>query len=164
MVLKRLFKITWVGLLFWIFLFAQNSVDAITLTIPRTEEILSEMRPDLEVVDRYLTSIPSDYFAITSVEQLKSLITDQQAVIVDVRESAEYQAGHIPNAINIPLRTISRNLNKIPKDRPVILYCSTGYRSSMGVMTLHLLNYENVQGFPPSLSGWTQAGGAIVKS
>jgi hypothetical protein len=32
----------------------------------------------------------------------------------------------------------------------------------MGVMTLHLLNYDNVKGFPPSLAGWKQAGGAIA--
>jgi len=44
-----------------------------------------------------------------------------------------------------------------------VLYCSTGYRSSMGVMTLHLLNYDNVQGFPPSFAGWKASGEAIAK-
>jgi rhodanese-related sulfurtransferase len=109
-------------------------------------------------------AIPSGYYTIANVEELKSLIADRQALLVDVREPLEYQSGHIPNAINIPLRTISRNLSQIPSDRPVILYCSTGYRSSMAVMTLHLLNYDNVKGFPPSLAGWKQAGEAIAKS
>jgi rhodanese-related sulfurtransferase len=119
--------------------------------------------PRLEMaLDKYLMAIPSGYYTISNVEELKSLMADRQALLVDVREPSEYQSGHIPNAINIPLRTISRNLSKIPSDRPVILYCSTGYRSSMGVMTLHLLNYDNVMGFPPSLSGWKQAGGAIA--
>ncbi len=119
--------------------------------------------PRLEMaLDRYLMAIPSGYYTIANVAELKSLIADRQALIVDVREPSEYQSGHIPNAINIPLRTISRNLSKIPSDHPVILYCSTGYRSSMGVMTLHLLNYDNVMGFPSSLAGWKQAGGAIT--
>ena len=91
-------------------------------------------------------------------------MTSRQPLLVDVRESSEYQSGHIPDAINIPLRTLTHNLNKIPRDRPVVLYCSTGYRSAMGVMTLHLLNYDNVQGFPPSFAGWKAAGEAIAKS
>jgi len=127
-------------------------------------DILSSIQayPRLEMaLDKYLMAIPSGYYTIANVEELKSLMADRQALLVDVREPSEYQSGHIPSAINIPLRTISRNLSKIPSNRPVILYCSTGYRSSMGVMTLHLLNYDNVQGFPPSLSGWKQAGEAI---
>jgi rhodanese-related sulfurtransferase len=82
---------------------------------------------------------------------------------VDVRESSEYQSGHIPNAINIPLRTLAHQVNEIPYDRPVVLYCSSGYRSAMGVMTLHLLGYDNVKGFPPSFVGWKAAGEAIDK-
>lgn len=39
----------------------------------------------------------------------------------------------------------------------------TGYRFSMGVMTLHLLNYDNVYGFPPSFVGWKASVEAIAK-
>lgn len=132
-----------------------------------TPSLLSSIEgyPRLETaLDRYLMAIPSEYYAIANVEDLKSLIANRQALLVDVREPSEYQSGHIPSAINLPLRTISRNLSKIPSDRPVILYCSTGYRSAMGVMTLHLLNYDNVRGFPASLVGWEKAGEAIAKS
>jgi rhodanese-related sulfurtransferase len=83
--------------------------------------------------------------------------------LVDVREPVEFRAGHIPNAINLPLRTLAHNLDQVPRDRPVVLYCSSGYRSAMGVMTLHLLGYGNVQGFPPSFVGWQTAGEAIAK-
>jgi rhodanese-related sulfurtransferase len=115
-------------------------------------------------VDRFLTSIPPDYYTIASVEGLKNLLKDSQTVLVDVREPSEYQSGYIPNAINIPLRTLVQSLDQIPRDRPVVLYCASGYRSAMGVMTLHLLGYEKVQGFPPSFSGWKAAGEATAKS
>jgi rhodanese-related sulfurtransferase len=115
-------------------------------------------------VDRFLTSIPSGYYTIANVEKLKNLLKNSQTLLVDVREPSEYRSGHIPNAINIPLRTLSHNLEQIPRDRPVVLYCSSGYRSAMGVMTLHLLDYENVQGFPPSFVGWKAAGEAIASS
>ncbi|MEH2270295.1 MAG: rhodanese-like domain-containing protein [Nostoc sp.] len=108
-------------------------------------------------------SIPSGYYTIAKVEDLKSLMTNRQPLLVDVREPSEYRSGHIPGATNIPLRTLARNLSKIPSDRPVVLYCSAGYRSAMGVMTLHLLNYDNVQGFPPSFAGWKASGEAIAK-
>lgn len=137
-----------------------------TLSSPIVEtNILSSVQgyPKLEVaVDRYLMSMPSEYYTIGNVKELKDLMANSQPLLVDVREPSEYRSGHIPSAINIPLRTLSRNLNKIPCDRLVVLYCSTGYRSSMGVMTLHLLNYDNVRGFPPSFASWKAAGEAIA--
>jgi len=113
-------------------------------------------------VDRFLRSIPAGYYTIANIEGLKSLLEKPRTVLVDVREPSEYRSGHIPNAINIPLRTLAHNLAQIPRDRPVVLYCSSGYRSAMGVMTLHLLEYDNVQGFPPSFAGWQAAGEAIA--
>lgn len=115
-------------------------------------------------VDRFLTSMPAGYYTIANVEGLKSLLENDQPLLVDVREPSEYQSGHIPDAINIPLRTLTHNLDKVARDRPVVLYCSTGYRSAMGVMTLHLFGYDNVRGFPPSFSGWKTAGEAIAKA
>jgi len=115
-------------------------------------------------VDRFLTSIPSGYYTIATVEELKSVIDTSQPLLIDVREPSEYQSGYIPNAISIPLRTLTQNLNRIPNDRPVIMYCSTGYRSAMGVMTLQLLGYENVHGFPLSFAGWKDAGEKIAIS
>lgn len=114
-------------------------------------------------VDRFLTSIPAGYYTIGNVAGLKEQLKNPQTILVDVREPSEYRAGHIPDAINIPLRTLTHNLDNIPRDRPVVLYCSTGYRSAMGVMTLHLLGYDNVKGFPPSFAGWKMAGEAIIK-
>jgi rhodanese-related sulfurtransferase len=109
-------------------------------------------------------TIPDGYYTIGKVKDLKSLMAKSQPLLVDVREPAEYRSGHIPGATNIPLQTLARNVNKIPTDRPVVLYCSTGYRSAMGVMTLHLLNYDNVQGFPPSFAGWKASGELISKN
>jgi rhodanese-related sulfurtransferase len=115
-------------------------------------------------VNYFLTSMPVGYYTIATVEKLKSQLENSQTLLVDVREISEYQSGHIPNAINVPIRTLTQNLDRIPLNRPVVLYCSSGYRSAMGVMTLHLLGYNNVQGFPPSFTGWQAAGEAISSS
>ncbi len=169
MTFKKLIQTTLIGFTLLIFLLIgveQNSVIAATLTeagaISQARGQTLHESLDLESeVDRYLTSIPSGYYTISNVEGLKSQLENPQTVLVDVREFSEYQLGHIPNAINIPLRTLAHNLDKVPRDRPVVLYCSSGYRSAMGVMTLHLLGYENVQGFPPGVAGWQAAGEAV---
>jgi rhodanese-related sulfurtransferase len=67
-------------------------------------------------IDRFLASIPSGYYTLSTVEGLKRQLENRQTVLVDVRESAEYRAGHIPRAINIPLRSLGINLDKIPQD------------------------------------------------
>ncbi|ACK70138.1 Rhodanese domain protein [Gloeothece citriformis PCC 7424] len=109
-------------------------------------------------IDEFLTSIPKNYYTLMKVDDLKNI---RNLVLIDVREPSEYYAGHIPHAINIPLPTLTQNLAQIPQEKPVVLYCSSGYRSAMGVMTLHLLGYDNVRGFPPSIAGWKTAGEPI---
>jgi rhodanese-related sulfurtransferase len=109
-------------------------------------------------ITEFLQGIPPGYYALMKIEDLQSLMQQDDPVLIDVREPSEYAFGHIPTAINIPLRSLTQNLDQIPQDRPVILYCTTGYRTAMGVMALELLGYQNVRGFPPSIQGWKAAG------
>ncbi len=164
MTFKKLIWTTLIGLVIGICLFMgvrQNP--ALGANLPSsttiTETSFLQGFPKLEsAVDEYLMSMPPGYYAVSNVKALKGLMANRQPLLVDVRSASEYRSGHIPGATNIPLQQISRHLNQIPTDRPVVLYCSTGYRSAMGVMTLHLLNYDNVLGFPPSFAGWKAAG------
>ncbi|WP_225875874.1 rhodanese-like domain-containing protein [Cyanobium sp. NS01] len=120
--------------------------------------------PTLEsAVDRYLVSMPGDYYAVRTVPALKRLIGSDEALLVDVRQPSEYQAGHISGAINIPLKDLEHRLNLIPTDQAVVLYCSTGYRSAMGVMALQLQGFDQVRGFPPSFAGWQSAGEPVSR-
>ncbi|HBW58658.1 MAG TPA: sulfurtransferase [Oscillatoriales bacterium UBA8482] len=112
-------------------------------------------------ITHFLEEIPPGYYAVIKTEDLQTLRQQGNLVIIDVREPAEYASGHIPDAINIPLRFLTKNLDKIPKDTPVILYCTTGYRTAMGVMALELLGYDNISGFPPSIQGWKAAGNPV---
>ncbi len=120
-------------------------------------------RQVLTTVPQFLVSIPRDYYTVKKIDTLKTLAKEKQALLVDVREPGEYASGHIKGAINLPLRDLTQNLNQIPKNRPVILYCSTGYRTAMGVMALQMLGYTNVKGFPPSFEGWKAAGEQLEK-
>jgi rhodanese-related sulfurtransferase len=108
-------------------------------------------------LDEFLQNIPPGYYGIRQIDALQAKIDQEKALLIDVREAAQYDAGHIPGAINIPLKALAQSLDRVPHDRPVVLYCSSGFRTGMGVMTLHLLGYNNVEGFPPSYAGWQRA-------
>jgi phage shock protein E len=72
---------------------------------------------------------------------------ETDAVIIDVREPFEYASGHIDGALNIPLPTLTPDtpqLDDIPKDTPLILYCRTGRRSAAAIQILQNLGYTNL--------------------
>jgi Rhodanese-related sulfurtransferase len=70
---------------------------------------------------------------------------EEGALVIDVRTIDEYEDGHLPNAINIPVgELIKRAAQIIPKDKPVLLYCESGSRSAMGAMLLKTMGYHNV--------------------
>lgn len=58
---------------------------------------------------------------ITAVEQL---MAKNAVVVVDVRDAAEYQAEHARGAINIPLSDITREIDKLPRDKMIVAYCT----------------------------------------
>lgn len=116
-----------------------------------------------DAINNFLTSLPRDYYTITNIQALKSIVQRDNALLIDVRQPSEYTSGHIPQAINIPLQTLTANVDKIPTDRPVVIYCTTGYRTGMGIMTLQMLGYTNVRGFSPSIQGWKAAGETLEK-
>ena len=55
------------------------------------------------------------------------LAQDGQVVVLDVRPAAEYEAGHIPGAVSIPLDDLEQKLSEIPRDQPVVAYCRGPY-------------------------------------
>ncbi len=66
----------------------------------------------------------------------------QGAQLVDVRSPEEYEFGHIDGAANIPVDTLGRRMGEIKKDRPVVLYCRSGARSSFAATQLIKAGYE----------------------
>lgn len=68
-------------------------------------------------------------------------------MIVDVREPGEYAEYHVKGAINIPLTSLTgraAELNDIPKDANIIVYCRTGSRSHVAKNILHEMGYDSI--------------------
>ena len=162
--MKKLITALWLGiwLYFGTFLTASPTFAAGNIA-QTTDKVEASANGNLSMVQQFLVSLPRDYYTVRQINQVKALGKEQQALLVDIREPKEYASGHIKGAINLPLRSLTDNLDRIPKTSPVILYCSTGYRTAMGVMALQMLGYDNVRGFPPSIEGWKAAGEELEK-
>jgi rhodanese-related sulfurtransferase len=109
-------------------------------------------------VDEYLSAIPEGFLAIGDIQVFKDGVAASDALVIDVRETSEYAEGHIPGAVNIPIRTVTQNLDKIPTDRQVYIYCASGFRAAQTLSALGMLGYDNVLSYKPGWMGWTEAG------
>ena len=82
--------------------------------------------------------------------------TRNGAVLVDVREPNEYQAGHVPGARNIPLSALAERLGEIPDN--VVLVCASGNRSGQAAHYLSEHGYARVANLMGGTFGWLQVG------
>ena len=86
------------------------------------ERNLAEVR---EVVGGYFHE--RDALEPVSRKELARRLRDGLVTVLDVRPEDEFAAGHLPKAINIPLRELSRRLREIPKNREIVAYCRGPY-------------------------------------
>lgn len=86
------------------------------------------------------------------VDQVRNLV-EQDAYIVDVREEAEFAAGHIINAHNVPLSQLRERMDEIPKDVPVYVHCRSSQRSYYALCCLKGNGYNNILNISGSYLG-----------
>jgi len=85
-------------------------------------------------------------------------------LLVDVREGPEFEISHLPGARHVPPRSDLKSVfADIPKDYPIVTYCSVGYRSSDMAMELLELGYRNVRQLQGSLFQWANEGRVVVR-
>jgi rhodanese-related sulfurtransferase len=92
-----------------------------------------------------------------SVAQATHLINREDALIVDVREPGEYQAGHVLGAKNTPLERLDGAELK-RKDKPVIVYCESGERAPKAAALLRKQGHDRAVSLQGGLAAWKQAG------
>ena len=82
----------------------------------------------------------------------------EQAVVVDIRAESEWSEGHIPGARHIFLADLVDAVDELPRDRPLVIACQGGSRSSIGTSLLRARGFENVINFSGGFAEWQQAG------
>ena len=85
---------------------------------------------------------------------------DQAPPLIDVRTPAEYQAGHIPGAVNIPLQEFQQRMSELSgyRDREVVLYCESGMRASRGGQWLKSQGFQELRYLDGHMIAWRAAG------
>jgi rhodanese-related sulfurtransferase len=73
---------------------------------------------------------------------------------IDVRAPGERQQKHIANSLNIPLNRLTENLGTLPKNRPLLVYCAGGYRSSIAASLLQSSGFDSVAEIAGGLAAW----------
>lgn len=84
-------------------------------------------------------------------------LVDEGAQLVDVRADHEWEVGRIAGATHVPLPELPQRLGEIDKDRPVVLYCRGGNRSSMATEALTDAGYDAVK-LTEGIVGWSDDG------
>jgi rhodanese-related sulfurtransferase len=84
-------------------------------------------------------------------------------LLVDVRETEEYSAGHLPNAINIPLSQFQFRVGEIPAGQPVVLVCARGGRSAMAADFMATQGYKALYNLVDGTAGWFERGLPLEK-
>jgi len=91
------------------------------------------------------------------------LINDTGAVVLDVRASADFAAGHLPNARNIPLAELDKRIGELPAGKPVLVCCNSGATSGRASALLRKSGRADVFNLAGGLQAWRQAGLPVVK-
>jgi rhodanese-related sulfurtransferase len=94
-----------------------------------------------------------------SVADATLKLNREDALIIDVRETHEWDRGHIPNARHIALGQIGKRIQEIEKfkSRPVIVVCASGNRSSSACGTLKRAGFEQVFNLSGGIGAWSEA-------
>lgn len=126
--------------------------------LDRGMEALAD-RPDLlgETARRSPTEIAAELGMHPLSDGERDSPAPHSATILDVRSPREYAAKHIPGAANIPLTRLSDHLAEIPRDRPVILHCAGGYRSSIAASLLARHGIADLVEMAGGLAAWEAA-------
>ena len=99
---------------------------------------------------------------VITFDEAKQLMKNKEVQIVDVRGVSEFNNGHIAHADNVFVGTLPENLDKISKDKKVVIHCQSGDRAAIAYSILAKNGYKNVLNFSGSINEWVNKGEPLV--
>ena len=111
-------------------------------------------------------AIPADAgYGTVAAAKLNEELADKAPFLLDVREASEAtEVGYIAGSVNIPVRDLLKNLDKLPAyDQPIVIYCASGHRGGMALAALRMLGYGNVRNLGGGIGAWNKAELPLVK-
>lgn len=103
--------------------------------------------------------------SMLSAVEATLLMNREDAVVLDVRDQGEYEAGHIPNARHIGLADLARRMGELDKfkQKPIIVCCASGSRSANAIGTMRKAGFEKLFNLRGGIYEWEKAGQPLSK-
>jgi hydroxyacylglutathione hydrolase len=93
-----------------------------------------------------------------AVDELKARIGEGADVtVVDVRRPGEWQAGHVPGAVHLPLHELEKRAASLDREKPIAIICASGYRSSIATSVLERLGFRQFSNVVGGMNAWYAA-------
>jgi SulP family sulfate permease len=149
------------GAIEWLF---ENRIDPAVCIYECEHRVFAECQPlEKHPYDIRLPAFPARFRyperQLTVPEFEDALrINRRSALLLDVREPAEYRSGHLPGAELMPLRTIIEDAERLPRDRPILLICRSGRRSTRAMHWLIGLGFDEVVNLKGGILSWKAMG------
>ena len=107
----------------------------------------------------------SDSTTNQSVGDFAKTISDESVVVLDVRTSGEFAAGHISNSINIDVETVefANQVANLDKTKTYAIYCQSGRRSAIAASQMAKLGFTSLYNLNGGIGAWAGAGQTVVQ-
>jgi hydroxyacylglutathione hydrolase len=109
--------------------------------------------------------LPTEYkdkLLLANMADIADVKNNSNAAIIDVRGISEYNSGHIQGAKHLFVGTLLNNLDKVPKEKPVIIHCQGGDRSAIAYSLLLKNGYTNIKNYSGGINEWVKEQQPIV--
>lgn len=98
-----------------------------------------------------------------TAQELSKLMDDPNVVVIDVRNTGEWNDKHIDGAMSFPLNKLRQQIQEIPRDRRLILHCLGGYRSMIAASILEENGFTGLTDLVGGINAWTDASLPVVR-
>jgi hydroxyacylglutathione hydrolase len=102
-----------------------------------------------------------EHVAEMPADQLMQTLAAGAVEVIDVRNSSEWEEGHIPGSRNVPLGRLTESLDRIPRDMPLVVHCLSGSRAAVAIGVLQAHGFGNVRHLTGDFDGWRAEGRPI---
>ncbi|PRD56403.1 MBL fold metallo-hydrolase [Sphingobacterium gobiense] len=99
---------------------------------------------------------------VISIEEFEAYVGKEDVQIVDVRGATEYEAGHIKGAHHVFVGTLQDNLDKISKDKQIVIHCQAGDRSTIAYSILKRNGFNKIKNYAGGMKEWKQKGNPVI--
>ncbi len=136
--------------------------------VEEVEEAIEEVTEEELDIDAVVTAAAQDYFIavaqdnnIIPAPDVKEMLdaNPESVFILDIRSAEDFEAGHIPGAYHSPWAEVGQIMDRLPRNRPVVVACYSGQTAGQTVGWLRMAGFDNVKSLASGMTfGWGPEG------